>query len=106
MTLKRQLEQDIEEMQLKMSKLAIEIDQFNFEYEELFSGLELTPEQLTEHMTNPENFSAEEWEEIQQEKKKLDEKLMLDLSHIPDLKKTKQTSKDLSLIQSHWIFVR
>lgn len=106
MSLKYELEKNIQEMQIKMSKLNLEIEQFRQEYDEIFLDSEFTPQELATYLQNSENFPPEVWEKIQHEKKRLDEKLTLDFSQLPDLSKIKQTAKEQSSVQSHWIFVR
>lgn len=100
------LRQKIDETNQKMTKLSQEFEQLNREYEELFGCLEINPDELADKVANQDNYSPQEWEELQSERKKLDEKLTLDLSNIPNLSKTKKNRKQLGSIERHWIFVR
>lgn len=88
-----------------LQKLLIQIEDLKKQTNQLFEELNLSPEQFSAYITNKDNFSPSEWEMLQQEQKKLDEKLDLSLNNVKDTKKTGQAFKDLH-ISRNWLFVR
>lgn len=75
------------------------------EEEKLFSELNVTPEQISTFIEKPENFTPDNWEEIQEQKKQLNQKLDRDLKNIKNPLKTKKAYKE-SLIDNRWLFVK
>jgi cytochrome oxidase Cu insertion factor (SCO1/SenC/PrrC family) len=106
MSLEQKLEANIQNTQLKMQQLAISMESLENEYQQLLEDLALTPEQLKDYAEDSSNFSPPIWEQLQNDKKKLDEKLDLALKSVRDPLKIKKTFSDQGLIQRHWIFVR
>jgi len=72
---------------------------------ELFDTLNICPEQFAAFIENPANFSPREWEAIEAEKKKLDEKLDLSLAHVRDPIKAQKSFENFSNSRN-WLFVR
>jgi uncharacterized membrane-anchored protein YhcB (DUF1043 family) len=106
MSIKEKLEEKIQKTERKLNEVAISLKRLDREYQQLLEELALTPEQLSGYVENPDNFSPPIWEYLQNEKKKLDEKLNLELSHVSDPLKTKKTFSERGNIQPHWLFVR
>lgn len=106
MSFKKNLEEKIRSTEQKLNTFSISLKRLEIEYQQLLEELALTPEQLKSYMENPENFSPLIWEQLQNEKTKLDEKLNLELGSIPDPHKTKKTIAERGNIQQHWLFVR
>lgn len=106
MSLEQNQEEKFQATQLKMQELTIGMEKLELDYQNLLEDLGLTSEQLQDYATNPDNFSQPIWEQLQNEKKLLDEKLNLNLKNIRDPLKVKKTMADSSHIQQHWIFVR
>ena len=88
-----------------LQKLLIQIEDLKKETDQLFKDLNFTPEQFNDYLNNRDNFSSYEWEMLQEEQKKLDEKLVLSLDSVKDPKKTSQAYKDLHASRN-WLFVR
>lgn len=89
----------------RLKKLLIEIEALQKETDSLFSELNMTPEQFAAYVENKENFSPSEWEMLQEQQKKLDEKLSLSLESIQNPKKTRQAFQDLNNSRN-WLFVK
>lgn len=106
MSLEQSLEEKFQTTQLKMQELTMGMEKLELEYQNLLEDLGLTAEQLQDYATNPDNFSQPIWEQLQNEKKQLDEKLNLNLNNVRDPLKVKKTLADRGHIQQHWIFVR
>jgi hypothetical protein len=105
MFFKKDPEELLREQEKKLEQLEENNNKLNEDLRNLFQEFNVTPEQLYSFANNPENFTKENWEEMQKEKQKLDAKLQLDLDNIRNLKKTKQSYSDRRIGQ-HWIFVR
>lgn len=106
MAFEQKLEDKITTTQRKLKELSIKMEKLDHDYNKLLKELELTPEQLKNYIENPENFTQPIWEQLQNEKKMLDEKLNLELSRASDPNKTKQAYSEKGTIQQHWLFVR
>ncbi|MBA2369103.1 MAG: hypothetical protein H0V82_08795 [Candidatus Protochlamydia sp.] len=106
MSLKKALEEKIQNTQLKMQELSIGMEKLEDDYQELLKELGLTSEELQDYAENPNNYSPPIWEQLQSEKKMLDEKLNLALTNIRDPIKAKEALSERAAIQNHWIYVR
>lgn len=106
MPLKKALEEKIQHTQLKMQELSVGMEKLEEDYQELLKELGLTSEELQNYAENPDNYSPPIWEQLQNEKKMLDEKLNLALNNVRDPLKVKQALSECGTIQNHWIHVR
>jgi hypothetical protein len=106
MVIKEKLEEKIHRTERKLLELALHIHRLNQEYHELLNELAVTPEELKDFVENSENFSPSTWEELQKEKKQLEERLNSELSNVRDANKAKDTFSEKGKIQQHWLFVR
>lgn len=104
--MQEEIHKKIQSTEKEMRELSLSVERLHQEYQQLLNELELTPEQIKASIENPENLLPEERELIQEERKKLDEKLNLELSQIKDIKKTEENFETLKEIQKHWLFVR
>lgn len=106
MSVEEKLEDKIKRTERKLLELSIFLAQLDNEYQKLLEEMSFTPAYLKEFVGNPDNFAPAVWEELQNEKKQLDEKLNLELSVLPDQVKTKKTLSERASVQKHWLFVR
>jgi chromosome segregation ATPase len=106
MAVQEKLEEKIHRTERKLIELSLHIQRLNREYQQLLDDLALTPKQLQEFVDNPNNFSPVIWEQLQNEKKKLDERLNLELNNVHDANKTKAVYSEKGKVQQHWLFVR
>ena len=102
---KEKIEDKIQSTEKKLTEFSICLNRLNREYQELLDTLSLTPEQLKEQEINNDIDSSVR-EHLQNEKKKLDEKLNLELENVIDACKTKKTNNDRANIKQHWLFIR
>jgi hypothetical protein len=106
MSLERKIEQNIQETQIKINKADIMLEQLEHDFSQLMQELNLTVEDAHQYIANPSNFTPEIWEELQNQKKQLDEKLQLELKNIKNPLKIKKSFSERGTIQPHWLFVR
>lgn len=106
MPLQEKLENKIQQHQKKMKEISVSLEQLDRDYQQLLKEIALTPQQLQEYIENSENFTPPIWEQLQNEKKMLDEKLDLELSRVRDPIKMKEKFAENGVVQQHWLFVR
>jgi hypothetical protein len=100
-----QLEAHIQKNELTQQELSIRIEALNRDVDGLLTQLNVSPEQLTTFIENKDNFSEENWNTMQEQRKALDEKLLRELVNVSNPKKTRDAFKNLNA-QPHWLFVR
>jgi hypothetical protein len=106
MPLKKALEEKIQHTQLKMQELSVGMEKLEEDYQELLKELGLTSEELQNYAENPDNYSPPIWEQLQNEKKMLDEMLNMSLNNIRDPLKAQEALSERATIKNHWIYVR
>lgn len=99
------LEQLLAKQDRSTQELLLRIDALDREVKGLMTELEICPKQIASFLSNPENFTPENWEELQKQRLMLDEKLTTDLQNIRDPLKQKKKRDDFK-VQNHWLFVR
>lgn len=100
-----ELEGHIQKNEKAIQELSIRIEALNNDIDELLNELKVKPAQLTAFIENKANFSDENWEALQAQRKTLDEKLLRELVNISNPKKTRESFKQMN-VQPHWLFVR
>jgi hypothetical protein len=101
----QKIEQDIKKNHQAVQELMIHIDSLDREIKALLSELKITPEQLSHFVNREENFTPENWEQLNTQRKLLDEKLKSELQHVRDPRKVKKAQEDRN-VQRHWLFVK
>lgn len=99
------LENRLEEIERKAKELEIENALLDEKAEELLAEHHVTPKQLTAFISSPENFSQENWDTLQGEKKKKEETLKRALDNIVSPAKKMKSLKALHL-PSYALFVK
>lgn len=99
------LEQLIVKNDLSFQELLIRIDGLDREVKNLLKELDVTPEQLSAFIANPDNFTEQNWEELQKQRTSLDEKLALEKNNIRDPLKVRKTQEERHIAR-HWLFVK
>ena len=105
MFFKKDFEQQIELNEKKLLDLEAQNELLQQEVQKLYAELKLTPDQLNAFVSNSANFSAEDWQEIQNQRQQMDDKLQLDLGNINNPLKTKK-AYSTRRVESNWLFVR
>lgn len=103
---KDNLQNRLQQNELKMRELTINLERLDLEYQQLFQEVGLTLAQIQTYISNEANFSQSIWEKFQKQKKELDEKLKLTLDNVTDPAHLKKKFSERGSIQNHWIFVR
>ena len=101
----QKLEQNIAKTNVSIQQLLIHMEGLDREIKELLSELQVTPQQLSAFVGNEQNFTQENWVELQKQRKSLDEKLNTSLLNVKDLRKTTKAHKERH-VQNHWLFVK
>ncbi len=104
--MQEEINKKIQATENRMRECSLSLERLNQEYQQLLNDLGLTQEQLKARVENRDHYTPQEWEEMQQEQKRLDEKLNLELAHLTDPLKTKEAFSSVKTIQQHWLFVR
>ena len=97
------LEETIEANEKRLTELLHKIDEIDRETTEMFTELEVTPDQVQKFLENEENFAAEHRAEIDRQKKEIDQ---VTSREVRNLSKLRKSHKERSTIQNNWIFVR
>ncbi len=101
----KKIEDHIHKNKTAFKELSIRMEGLNREVQDLLESLNVTPQQLSRYVENPDNFVSENWEEIQKIKQEIDAKMERSLSNIKNPQKTKQSFENLR-IQPTWLHVR
>lgn len=100
------LENKIQQNQSKIESLEIQLEGLTREEEKLLSELKVSSEQLVSFISKKENFTEENWEELNKQLKQMDEKLHRELENVRNPLKTKRAYSSLNGVQSHWLYVK
>lgn len=92
----------IEANDKKLQELQAKIAELDRETEEVFEQLEVTPEQIEKFLSDKNNFSDSDWEEIQRQIADIEAKAISQR----DIIKVRRAYKERSEIQRNWLFVR
>lgn len=98
-------EEKLQGNEKKIRELSIRLEKLESDVSVFLKELEVTPDQLTAFISKKENFTEENWEELQKQKKQLDEKLDLQLKNVRDPLKIKKALGSLNVGQ-HWLYVK
>jgi len=89
----------------QIKELTIRMDNLDREVDKLLKDLDVTSEQLTSYVQNQENFTQENWQQLQEHKKQLIEKLDRELDNVQDPLQTKKAYTERQ-VGNNWLFVR
>lgn len=98
-------EEKAQKNERKIEELSIRIDAIDREIHNLLHELNVTPEQLSQFVNTERNFTEENWMQLQEEQKKMQEKLQVELEYIRNPQQMKKRYAERS-IGNHWLFVR
>lgn len=105
MFLKDNIEEKLHLNEKKIRELSIRLEKLESDITNFLEELEVTPEQLSTFISKKENFTEENWLEIQKQKKQLDEKLDLDLKNVRNPLNSKKALASLNVGQ-FWLHVK
>lgn len=95
----------IKKQKLTIESLKISLEAQEREIEKFHEDLGVSSETISEILSDKTNFSQEEWNEIEKQKKYLLEKLEQNLSFIRNPEESKKNRENLN-VRPHWLFVR
>ncbi len=102
---KDNIEEKLHINEKKIRELDIRFETLENDISKFLQELDVTPEQLTAFISQKDNFTQENWEELQKQKKQLDEKLEVELKNVRDPKKAKKAFASLN-VGNHWLYVK
>jgi hypothetical protein len=91
--------------QKKIQELEILLEALTNQTSELFENEGIDPNKLSAYLHDSKNFSPQEWNQIQEEKNKIEFQLQRLFQNSSNPKKAKKTRDDLKNSQ-HWIPIR
>lgn len=100
-----ELEKKIEKHEIAFQELLIKTESLNQQINEFLDELNISEEQLSTFIGNKDNFSEENWQEINRLRQELDEKLKRELGNVRNPLKNKKTYSE-RIVQQHWLYVR
>lgn len=101
----QKMEQDILKNRLAFQELILHMDGINKEIDALLKELKVSRQQLDIFLANPENFTPENWQELQKQRQLLEEKLKCEIDNVRDPRKVKKSQNDRN-VQQHWLYVK
>lgn len=99
------IEEKLNVNEKKIRELAIRHEKLDSDISSFLVDLEVTPEQLTAFISKQENFTEDNWQELQKQKQQLDEKLDVELKNVRNPLKSKKALASLHVAR-HWLHVR
>jgi len=99
------LENLLQQQKIKIDALLISLEAEERALKRLWDEVGSSPETLSNYLDEKENFSEEQWEELQKQKTALLTKLEKNLSFIRNPVQAKKSFEDLN-VKAHWLFVR
>ncbi len=105
MFFQKSCEQQAQKNDLDIKELELKIEGLDLKTEELFTSLNVTPEQISAYLDNKENFTEENWAEISKQKKDYELKHERDMKQIRNPTKMKRAYASLN-VQRHWLHVK
>lgn len=91
--------------QKRLNEIRIRLEGMDRDYQDFLDRFDsILPS--SEDLNNKENFTSHEWEELQTEKKHLEDLLNLELGRIKDPEKSEKTMKQQSELRQHWLYIR
>lgn len=102
---KDQPEEKLQNNERKIEELSIQFEALDREIHGLLQELNVTPEQLTQFVNTKQNFTDENWDQLQEEHKKMQEKLQVELQNIRNPQQMKKRYAE-RFVGNNWLFVR
>lgn len=101
----RNHEDHISQNEKKINELSLQIEALDRKVEELLNEFKIDCEAILKFNENKDNFSDEEWEELQHERDQLRLRLLKELQGIKNPTETEKKYKERN-VQPHWLFIR
>lgn len=101
----KDLEKIFEDKNIKIKELAIQNEALDRETQTFLEELNVTPEQLTIFIKDKDNFTEENWKELQKEKEKLEQRLETEMHSMRNPLDVKKNYSE-RIVNNHWLFVK
>ncbi|SCA63153.1 Uncharacterized protein SCG7086_AL_00090 [Chlamydiales bacterium SCGC AG-110-P3] len=88
-----------------INELAERNAQFDDEAKELLASLEVSPEQINALLKDSTQFTPNNWQQIQEQVRLLDEKIECEIANVPDPIRATNARNEQN-IQQHWMFIK
>ena len=95
----------VEDQHKKINELEIEIARLDALVDELYQDIDVQPEQIDTLLSNSNNFSPKNWEQIQEQQREIDDNIKREISNIVNPKHTQKKYEDRH-VSRDWLFVR
>jgi len=106
MFLKNKIEDRINSNNKKIQGLERLIESLDRDVRDLFEEIEVSPQQIQQLLSDPKNFTEEDWQRIEECRQQQDKQLECDLANIQNPRSTQQAYSSNSRVKSHWLCVR
>ncbi len=100
-----ELELKVQKHERDIRKLSIDLDNIRRQNQSLFDDLNVSSCQVSQFMSDPAQFTTEDWAHLVQEKKRIDDKREMELKNIRNPAQVKKTLTERAM-PNHWIYVR
>lgn len=99
-------EERFKKQEKKFKELLMRSRELDKQSDELFEGIDVSHEELTNYLSNPDNFTAEDWEKVktQLDEQKQDVTDLLEKQR--DIAQVRKAYEQRAEVQRHWMFVR
>lgn len=101
-----QIDKNINLNETKIRAMSIQLENLNREIDEFFGQLQLNIDNLSSFMSNKNNFTEQNWDELNKQKQLVEEKLQRELDNIRNPLKTKASQASQMHVQRHWLYVK
>lgn len=95
-------DEDIKRFEDSVSKMNGLVDSMYQQYYDMCKELGIAPEQLEQFLNDSDNFTPQQWQEMQQQKKQLEEDFERTLANVSTPEEKQQKYKELQQ-RMHWI---
>ena len=99
------IDENIEKIQKKIKELEIRNNKLDRDSIDLLTELKVSAEQLSQFIEDKENFSEKNWDQLQNQKKEIEQKLDTELNSVRNPLKSKETQKERN-IDHRWLYIR
>lgn len=106
MFLNKSLTESTAEAEKRLNDLEKQNSLLRQELRELYEKLGLSQEEVHKFASNPENFSQEDWESMEEMKREKEIKIQQRLDAIRNPVEAKKKYASSKQVAQHWIFVR
>lgn len=86
-----------------LAQLSNQMKDLEAQAEQLMEKMGVDKGQVKEYVENPDNFSEEQWQEMQILQEALKKRISSELDNVPDVKRTERAFQELGVADRNWI---